>query len=82
MLVGQVAPDVDEHAVAKRQWVHADVEQLRSQVSDHRHVDAVLDLRERVVAAGRRCLSRGGQSLVQFHQRLLEPRRSPLRASP
>src|SRR6266576_2815180 len=78
----RLASAIADDAVTERHRVHADVEQLWSELSDHCQVDAVLEFRKRVVSAWRRCGARRRQSLVQFHQRLLEDRRSRLRGPP
>src|SRR5262249_11214246 len=61
--------DVREHPLAEVLRVHADVVELRPEVTDDGEVDPALDLREGVVRA------RGGlrrvETLVKLHQRLL-----------
>ena len=63
---GELVADVREHALAERLRVDADVEELRPEIADDGEVDAVLDLRERVVASPATRL-RGVEALVQFH---------------
>jgi hypothetical protein len=72
----EVRPNVAHHALPERLGVDVHVEELRPEVPDHSEVDAVLQLRERIVP---RCGgNRGGgqQSLVQFHQCLLRASRN------
>ncbi len=72
-LVGELRPDVRLDPLAQGDGVHARVEELRAQVSDDGEVDPVLQLRERVAPAarGRARGTCGGESLVEFHYRLL-----------
>ena len=49
LLTGEVVSYVREDPFAERVRVHVDVEELRSEVADDRHMDVVLELRERVL---------------------------------
>ena len=51
-LLGELVADVREYTLTERLGVHADVVELRSEVSDDSEVDAALDLSEGILRAG------------------------------
>jgi hypothetical protein len=63
-----MAAGVREHLLAKAGGVEAGIEKARAEYADDGKVNAVLEVRERVVATGRRTGgSRRSQSLVKIH---------------
>ena len=64
-LVVQEPAHVRGHAVAELVGIDGDVEQLRSQLGDDAHVNAVLELGERLLISDGAALA--GDSLVEFH---------------
>ena len=75
-LLHEPPPDVAGDAVSQRAGVDLDVEDLRPELRDDRHVDTVLQLAERVGPARLYRRTAGRESLVQIHYAL--PRRSRL----
>ena len=64
-LVVQEPAHVRGHAVAQLVGIDGDVEELRAELGDDAHVDAVLELGERLLLSDRAALA--GDSLVEFH---------------
>ena len=61
----RLLPEVREDPLAQLLGIHVHVEELRPEVTDHREVNAALDLPERVALA---CAGAGRlQALVQIH---------------
>ena len=64
-LVVQEPAHVRGYAVAELVRIDGDVEELRAELGDDAHVDAVLELCERLLLSDRAALA--GDSLVEFH---------------
>jgi hypothetical protein len=59
LLPREVGADVPRDPLSERVWIHVHVEELRTQLSDHREVDPVLELAEGI-SAGRSGNGSGG----------------------
>ena len=75
-LFRKVGLDVGRHSLAEGVRVHADVEELRAELTDDREVDPVLDLGEGVPPDRDRRRANRGEPLMEFHQCFLPIRRT------
>ena len=70
----EVIRQIFDDLLSQPHGIHVDVEELRTELADHGHVDAVLDLGEGI-PTGRGCgRTKRGEAFVELHQCFLPPR--------